>query len=74
MQEGNSVTEHKMITEAKYYGYTGNAYALADAVRKDLDRQACPAAFMELAWESIVKNYSLTLVQPIQAPSIKEFK
>jgi hypothetical protein len=33
------------------------AYALADSVRQALDRQSCPGAFMDTAWESIVKEY-----------------
>ena len=33
------------------------AYALADSVRQALDRKSCPGAFMDTAWESIVKEY-----------------
>lgn len=33
-------------------------YILADKVREALDRQACPDAFMRIAYESIIKNYT----------------
>ena len=35
-----------------------DAYALADKVREALDRKACPDAFMRIAYESIIKNYT----------------
>jgi hypothetical protein len=31
------------------------AYALADKVRTELDKQSCPSAFMNIAWEAVVK-------------------
>ncbi|MCO7567795.1 hypothetical protein NJI34_00110 [Pseudomonas sp. S 311-6] len=34
------------------------AYALAEKVREDLDRQACPNAWMVIAYESVVQNYT----------------
>jgi hypothetical protein len=34
-----------------------DAYTLADKVRKALDRQSCPDAFMRTAWEAVVNNY-----------------
>jgi hypothetical protein len=33
------------------------AYALADKVRTELDKQSCPGVYMNIAWEAIVKNY-----------------
>jgi hypothetical protein len=36
----------------------GNSYLLADKVREALDRKACPDAFMVIAYESIIKNYT----------------
>ena len=36
----------------------GNSYLLADKVREALDRKACPDAFMRIAYESIIKNYT----------------
>ena len=35
-----------------------DAYALADKVREAFDRKACPDAFMRIAYESIIKNYT----------------
>lgn len=35
------------------------AYALADKVREELDRQACPNAWMVIAHEAVVRNYRL---------------
>ncbi len=34
------------------------AWDLADKVRRDLDRQSCPDAFMRIAVEAIVKHYT----------------
>lgn len=42
------------------------AWDLAEKVRKDLDRKTCPDAFMRIAVESIVRNY--TSSQPARAP------
>lgn len=44
----------------------GNSYLLADKVREALDRKACPDAFMRIAYESIIKNYTTTPPQPEQ--------
>ena len=48
------------------------AYALADKVRTELDKQSCPGAFMNIAWESVVKFHRdliyITPPQPQPAP------
>ena len=31
------------------------AYALADKIRTELDKQSCPGVYMNIAWESILK-------------------
>lgn len=33
------------------------AYALADKVRTELDKQSCPGVYMNIAWEAVVKNH-----------------
>ena len=44
------------------------AWELAEKVRRDLDRQSCPDAFMRIAVESIVKNYT---TPPAAQPALK---
>ena len=37
------------------------AWDLAEKVRRDLDRQSCPGVYMNIAVESIVKNYAAAI-------------
>ena len=37
------------------------AYALADSVRTELDKQSCPNAYMNTAWEAVVKHHRATI-------------
>jgi len=37
------------------------AWDLAEKVRRDLDRQSCPGVYMNIAVESIVKNYATAI-------------
>ena len=37
------------------------AWDLAEKVLRDLDRQSCPCVYMNIAFESIVKNYGAAI-------------
>ncbi len=50
--------EQGLLAERDPRTHADIAWELAEKVRRDLDRQSCPDAFMRIAVESIVKHFT----------------
>ena len=49
------------------------AWALAEKVRSDLDRQSCPDVYMRIAMESIVRHFPTKAQASGQAPAKRPY-